>query len=575
MGKPATGGLRKNTEMKFLENASITSKILATLALLAVTSLGATWYATSSLIAVEAKYSQMIDREVHAATVVSQAETNFMDAGRVLNRLLAEPEAQRMQALQQQLQGPRERTIQLLREAGTTLPSLAAATDEAARTVQRAIEAAANVEAAALANDFDTALKNMAEAYDPLATEVRRLMRAMVTQTTDAVQLNSDIAAGEARAVWWTALAFSVGGILASLGLGLTIALAGVASPVRALSARMGTLADGDKDAAVPGQGRRDEIGQMAAAVETFRLAAIERDRLASEVASEAAAKQARADRVDALVKDFEAEVSQSLRTVASASTELEATAREMQANARGGTERAVSLAAASEEASANVQTAAASAEEMTASIAEVARQVTETARVTREAAEDARRTDASVAALSDAAARIGEVVRLISGIAGQTNLLALNATIEAARAGEHGKGFAVVASEVKALAAQTSKATEEISAQITAMQVETDRAVEAIRGIAKTIEGVEGLTTQVAAAAEQQAAAVQEIGRAVTEAASGTRQVSEHASGVSQGARETGAAASQVQAASGELAEKAEQLRGHVDRFLGGLRAA
>jgi methyl-accepting chemotaxis protein len=211
----------------------------------------------------------------------------------------------------------------------------------------------------------------------------------------------------------------------------------------------------------------------------------------------------------------------------------------------------------------------------MAASIAEVARQVAESARVARWAAEDARSTDATVASLSEAAQRICEVVRLIGGIAGQTNLLALNATIEAARAGEAGKGFAVVASELKTLATQTAKATEEIGAQITAIQSETDRAVEAIRGINKTIEDMDGLTQQVAAAAEQQSAATREIGRAVAEAASGTQEVTRLAIGVTTGAQQTGAAASQVQAAPGELSLRAESLRGEVDSFLAGIRAA
>jgi methyl-accepting chemotaxis protein len=200
---------------------------------------------------------------------------------------------------------------------------------------------------------------------------------------------------------------------------------------------------------------------------------------------------------------------------------------------------------------------------------------VAETARVARQTADEARATDGAVASLAESATRIGEVVRLIGDIASQTNLLALNATIEAARAGEAGKGFAVVASEVKQLASQTAKATEEIGAQIGAMQAETTRAVDAIRGIARTIESMDGLTTQVASAAEEQAAAVQEIGRAVAEAASGTSQVSRTAGGVTDGAQRTGAAATQLRAASGELSQHAEGLRGQVDTFLSGIRAA
>ena len=174
-----------------------------------------------------------------------------------------------------------------------------------------------------------------------------------------------------------------------------------------------------------------------------------------------------------------------------------------------------------------------------------------------------------------DAAQKIGDVVRLITDIAGQTNLLALNATIEAARAGEAGKGFAVVASEVKQLAQGTTRATEEISGQIASMQASTEKAVEAIRAISETIAEMDTITTQVAAAAEEQAVATKEIGRAVLEAANGTQGVNHHAAGLTEGAQQTGAAPSQVRAASTGLARDAEGLRQRVDTFLAGIRAA
>jgi methyl-accepting chemotaxis protein len=348
-----------------------------------------------------------------------------------------------------------------------------------------------------------------------------------------------------------------------------------VTRPLTELSVVTGRLAAGELEVEVKGAGRADEIGSVARALESLRDGARRTRALEEAARAEAAARQARAERIEALVRGFEAQAAESLRTVAAAATELDATARDMQATAQDGAGRAASLATAAQQASANVQTAAASSEEMAASIAEVARQIAETARVARDAAADARATNDAVSALAETAGRIGDVVRLIGDIAGQTNLLALNATIEAARAGEAGKGFAVVASEVKSLAAQTSKATEEIGAQIAAILAETGRAVEAIRGILRTIEGMDGLTAQAAAAAEEQSAAVREIGRAVTEAAAGTQEVSRHAAGVTTGAQQTGAAATQLRAASSGLSQQAETLRGQVDGFLAGIRAA
>jgi len=376
----------------------------------------------------------------------------------------------------------------------------------------------------------------------------------------------------------WLQMAAALGLVLvtALMSIGaILLLLRRVVTPLQATTDVVDRIAAGELATVVPGQGRRDELGRLAAAVETLRRGAIQREEMAAARQAEDAGKTARAERVDALIRSFEADNSEVLGALSAAASGLEATAVEMSANATEGTEQAVSVAAASEQASANVQAVAGSSEELSASISEISRQVQEAASVARDAAANAQETDATVQGLAAAARRIGEVVQLINGIAGQTNLLALNATIEAARAGEAGKGFAVVASEVKTLAAQTAKATEEISAQISTMQHETARTVQAIAGISRTIEQMGANTSAVAAAAEQQAAATREIGRAVAEAAAGTRDAARHAAGVREGAERTGASAIGLRTASGDLARQADQMRGQVDRFLAGIRAA
>ncbi|MBL8550892.1 MAG: PAS domain S-box protein [Hyphomonadaceae bacterium] len=254
---------------------------------------------------------------------------------------------------------------------------------------------------------------------------------------------------------------------------------------------------------------------------------------------------------------------------VASASTEMRATAESMARTAEDTTRRASEVASAAHLASSNVQTVSAAGEELSASISEIARQVAESNTVTQRAVSEADRTSISVQSLADAAQKIGNVVTLINNIAGQTKLLALNATIEAARAGEAGKGFAVVASEVKSLSDQTAKATEEISSQVAAMQAATSTSVGAINGIAETIRQVAQIATAIAGAVEEQSTATREIAVNVSQAADGTQQVSGSIEGVSEAARQSSAASADLLQASAELSRQGEELRTTIERFL------
>ncbi len=348
-----------------------------------------------------------------------------------------------------------------------------------------------------------------------------------------------------------------------------------VVRPIQGMTIIMGRLANRELSVVIEGVERKDEIGGMARSVQSFKDGLVEAERLAAAQAADQLAKQKRAETVDRLIAGFESSAALALRTVASAASELDATAHSMSAMAQQTRVQASVVAAAAEQTSANVQTVATATEEMSSSIREISGQVSRSADIAGRAVSEASRTNDAVRSLADAAQKIGDVVNLINSIASQTNLLALNATIEAARAGEAGKGFAVVASEVKSLAGQTAKATDEIASQISAIQQTTQGVVQAIAGIGGTIGSINDITTGIAAAIEEQGAATNEISRSVQEAARGTQDVSGSIGQVTQAAGEAGSAATQVLGAAGELSRQAETLRGDVESFLVSIKAA
>ncbi|MGQ3074835.1 MAG: methyl-accepting chemotaxis protein [Ferrovibrionaceae bacterium] len=462
----------------------------------------------------------------------------------------------------------------------------------------------------------------LAEATNAIAYEQLQRLGAILVATNNA-----------ADAAQTTTIGVSAVAVVLALLLAFLTAR-GITRPVKAMTSAMTELAAGNKEIEVPARENRDEIGQMAQAVEVFKQNAIEAERLAAEAErqraeqeemkraqeqrdreaaeerrrledgarqaeerrqreAEEAERRAAAERAAAenrqreeaelrrkdemrrLADDFHAQVGGVVDTVAAAATEMQATAGTMSGIAEETAKQSLAASSATEQAAANVQTVASATEELSASINEIAGQVANATRIAQTAVDQARRTDQIVQGLAAAADKIGEVVGLINSIAGQTNLLALNATIEAARAGEAGKGFAVVASEVKNLANQTSKATEEIGQQISGVQGATQEAVSAIHGIGEIIQQINEISGSVAAAVEQQGAATREIARNVEEAASGTKAASESASNVNRSAGEAGHAAGQVLNASSELSRQAEALRSQVDRFISQIRQA
>ncbi|MDQ7249292.1 methyl-accepting chemotaxis protein [Dongia sedimenti] len=391
-------------------------------------------------------------------------------------------------------------------------------------------------------------------------------------------QAGGEDASANGDALYSSSRIFIIGLVAVSLALAGSLAyliVRNVSAPITRMTVAMTRLGQGDKSIDVIGTERGDEIGGMANALQVFKDTAIEADRMAAEQAAAQEARLARARIIDELTENFDREATAVVKTVASAATEMQATATSMTATAEETARQSTAVAAASEEASTNVQTVASATEELTASISEITTQVTESTRIVGEAVHQAGETTARVQGLSEAAQKIGDVVRLINDIAGQTNLLALNATIEAARAGEAGKGFAVVASEVKTLATQTARATEEIAGQVRSIQEATASSAQAIENITRTIGRVNEISTAIASAVEEQGAATQEIARNVQQAAIGTQEVSSNIVSVTEAAQHTGAAASQLLAGSNDLAKQAEIMRTEVEKYIAGVKAA
>jgi methyl-accepting chemotaxis protein len=405
-------------------------------------------------------------------------------------------------------------------------------------------------------------------------------------------EISTDEAFAGVQAMRMTSLIIGAIVILIVSVLGFFLART-IATPMVKLTGVMGSLSAGDNDIDVPYQSRADELGDMGKAVQIFKQNAIEKIRLEEEEkkaiaereSGEEAKRQrdaqrnkereARQENIDNLTTGFGETVEEVLSAVSTQSSEMESSAQSMTKIARQTLDESITVASAAEQATTSVQTVASAAEELSSSISEISRQVSHSADISGRAVEAAEGTNQTIRDLAEAAQRIGEVVDLINDIANQTNLLALNATIEAARAGDAGKGFAVVASEVKNLASQTAQATEDIGAQINAIQTTTNEAVTAIESIGSTIAEMNEIATTIASAVEEQGAATGEISRNVQEAARGTEDVSSSIINVKSGSEQTGDASGSVLSASQELSERFEGLRSEVEKFLTDIKSA
>ena len=561
--------------MAFLENLKVASKVMLSLALMALIVVGAVVYASVRMYSIDSGYSSLLDQDAGMSKLLGWASQRLTAEGHLQYQLILESTPKGVEALKAKMAKNEKEFHDLASQAKGKNPAMAGRIDQIAqgfdgvmtlgKQAQDLVEKSHDVEALDMVRQkFDPALTKLETDLTTLVEEVDTTMQRdakTLTNSTSTTVLTTQIMVGI--------------GLIAVFGLALVITLYGVSKPLTSMSEIMGELARGRFDIDVFGQSRVDEIGVIARSVQVFKEngRAMEKMRVEQE-ATKAKAEAERRQMMLSLADSFEAEVKVVVQSVSSQASQLQSTALSLSNVADKAKGQSSTVSTAAEHASSNVQTVASAAEQLASSIGEIARQVAHSSELSRSAVVEAKRTSEIVSALATSAQKIGDVVNLITDIASQTNLLALNATIEAARAGDAGKGFAVVAGEVKTLANQTARATEEIGQQINGIQAATREAVQAIETITGSITNINDVGTSIASAVEEQGAATQEIARNVQQAAEGTREVSDNISGVQTAVEEAGAGANNVRDAARDLSNQSESLTQQVDRFIGRVRA-
>jgi methyl-accepting chemotaxis protein len=568
--------------MAFLSRFKILTKILSVIVLLSVIAIAMAVLGIGSLKSLNDATTRM-EASAEKALLSQQIAVNLVTMNRAQFQISTNPEKENREAarqiIEQETKQFNERLQALYKDADSDSQQILTLVEmnwsRYSTDLENTYRAAEAVTDSKVSAEMDN-LRNDAIASAEIANRMRISLRDYSEKLQKKVSQESAAATAEYAQTSQMLIATAVIGIAFGLIAGFLIGQYGIARPIRSMVALLQRLASGDYNLDVEGAGRRDEVGDIARTAEVFKENGLAKIRLEDEQkeTAERMAAQRKAD-MHRLADDFQQSVGAIVDVVASAATEMQATANQLTASAQETSAQSSSVSAAADLAASNVTSVAGSAEEFGASVSEIGRQAERSSQMTRSAVTEIEAAAVTVGELSQAAARIDNIVDIISTIADQTNLLALNATIEAARAGEAGRGFAVVASEVKELATQTAKATAEIGTQLAGIQASTDKAVAAIEGVTRTVHEIDTTASAISAAVEEQTAATREIINAATQASLGTGEVTANISGVATAAEQTGMAASQVQSSSADLAQQAEQLRYQMNEFLENVRAA